>query len=291
MNSEDDYGFFHVCTNGTMIPWMFRDEEDFRFGMNRIGVCSLLTGASILVFTLMDNHTHFMLYGTRKQCQKFIDKYKLLTGKWISHKYGITKYLKHLPVSIIPLRTEDDILETAAYIDRNPIVAGFTGTPYEYPWGSCRFMFKKSTNEYRHMNMIKDFTSNELRGILKSRIRFPANWTFDNNGKIEPTCFTDINRTETLFKTPSRHLYYLVKKLEGKINQTLNEDRPLISDKDMRDITANLAFALYKNNDIRTLKVDYRLAIARRLKRDYTATVKQLSRILYLDASVLKDFI
>ena len=33
--------------------------------------------------------------------------------------------------------TEEEILEVAAYIDRNSIVAGFNGLPSEYPWGSC----------------------------------------------------------------------------------------------------------------------------------------------------------
>ncbi len=291
MNTEDDHGFFHVCTNGTVLPWMFKDEEDFIFGVNRIGVCSLLIGIHVLVFTLMDNHVHFMLYGTRKQCRAFIDKYKLLTGKWIAHKYRIQKYLKHLPVSIIPLKTEEDILETAAYIDRNAIVAGFGRTPYDYPWGSCHYMFKGSDKEHRRTYTIKDFTDNELRGILKSRVRFPENWTFDEKGMIDPTCFVDINRAEGLFKSPARHLYFLVKKLEGKINQTLNEDRPLVSDKDLREIASDLAFNAYRSRDVRTLKVDNRLAIARRLKKDYTASAKQLSRILHLNATILKDFI
>ena len=81
MRTDDDHGFFHVCTNGTVLPWMFKDNEDFIYGMNRIGICHLLTGITVLVFTLMDNHVHFILYGTREKCRMFIDKYKLLTGK------------------------------------------------------------------------------------------------------------------------------------------------------------------------------------------------------------------
>lgn len=271
---------------------MFKDNEDFIYGMNRIGICHLLTGITVLVFTLMDNHVHFILYGTREKCRMFIDKYKLLTGKWIFHKYGLPKYLKHLPISIIPLKTEEDILETAAYIDRNAIMGGFPGMPYEYPWSSCRFMFRTAEDKKVRWNLIKDFTDNELRGILKSRISLPEDWTFDDNRMLNPMHFTDIRKMESLFKSPARYLYFLVKKLEGKINQTLEQDdRPFVSDKDLREITAGIALRRFGSKDIRTLNVNSRLLIARQLKHDYASSTKQLSRMLHLDAATLKDFI
>lgn len=292
MRTGDQKGFFHVCTNGTVLPWMFKDNEDFFFGITRIGICCLLTDISVLVYTLMDNHVHFLLYGTRTDCRKFINKYKLLTGKWVSHKYGISKYLKRLPVSIIPLKTEEDILEAAVYIDRNAIMAGFSGMPYEYPWSSCHLMFKKSDEKPDRWNIIKNFTGNELRGLLKSRVRLPEDWSFDDNGMLNPLCFTDINRIERLFKSPARYLFYLVKKLEGKINQTLGEnERPFISDKDLRDIASNMAMQAYGSNDIRTLSVKFRMTLARRLKKDYASSAKQLSRVLNLEGSILKEFI
>lgn len=292
MRTDEDHRFFHVCTNGTVLPWMFKDNEDFIYGMNRIGICHLLTSITVLVFTLMDNHVHFILYGTRKGCRQFIDKYKLLTGKWISHKYGTQKFLKHLPVSIIHLKTEEDILETAAYIDRNAIMGGFPGMPYEYPWSSCRFMFRSVEDTTARWNVIKDFTDNELRGILKSRVPIPKDWTFDGNGQLDPIHFTDIRKMESLFKSPARYLYFLVKKLEGKINQTLEHDnRPFVSNKDLREITAGIAQRRFGSKDIRTLNVDTRLMIARQLKHEYASSTKQISRMLHLDAEILKDFI
>lgn len=291
MKTEDDYGFFHLCTNGTVLPWMFKDNEDFIYGINRIGICCLLADISVLAFTLMDNHVHFLLYGKRKECRKFINKYKLLTGKWISHKYQIPKFLKRLPVSIIRLKTEEDILETAAYIDRNAIMGGFIGMPSEYQWGSCRFMFKATETKSVKWNIIKDFTENELRGILKTRVNLPEDWTFDNDGMLDPLCFTDIKKIETLFKSPNKYLYYLVKKIEGKINQTLDQDRPFVSDKDLRDISSRIAEQMFGTKDVRVLSVKSRLALARKLKQDFASSAKQLSRILHLEASILKDFI
>ena len=292
MKTEDDYGFFHLCTNGMVLPWMFKDDEDFIYGINRIGVCCLLADISVLAFSLMDNHVHFLLYGTLQQCRRFINRYKQLTGKWISHKYEITKFLKRLPVSIIRLKTEEDVIETAAYIDRNAIMGGFRGMPHEYRWGSCRLMFKSADTKSVKWNVIKDFSENELRGILKTRVSLPKDWIFDNDGMLNPLCFTDIKKIETLFRSPNKYLYYLVKKIEGKINQTIDQhNRPFVSDKDLRDISGRFSEQMFGTKDIRTLDVRSRLTLARKLKSDFASSAKQLSRILHLEASILKDFI
>ena len=290
MKKEDDFGYFHVCTDGTVLPWMFKDNQDFILGCNRVGICRLLTGVVVLDFILMDNHVHFLLYSNKKGCRKFIDKYKLLTGKWISHKYGIQKFLKRLPVSIIPLRNEEDILETAAYIDRNSVMAGFKGLPSEYPWGSCRLMFRKE--EETDFKTMSDFSENELRDLLKSRVRFPDNWSFNCEGMINPQCFTDINRAESLFKTPVRYLFFLTKKLEGKINQTLAQgSRSFISDKDLREIAIGLAYKEFGSVNIRFLDVNSRIRLAHELRKDFLASHKQISRILHLEVEILKELL
>ena len=290
MKREDDFGYFHICTDGTVLPWMFKDNQDFISGSNRVGICKMLTGIIVLDFILMDNHVHFLLYGYNTDCRKFIDKYKLLTGKWISHKYGIPKFLKHLPVSIIPLGNEEDILETAAYIDRNSVMAGFKGLPSEYPWGSCRLMFKR--DDVTEWKTMKDFSENELRDLLKSRISLPENWSLNSDGMINPLCFTDINRTESLFKTPVRYLFFLAKKLEGKINQILAQgSKSFISDKDLREIAIGLAYKEFGSVNIRFLDVNSRIRLAHELRKDFLASHKQISRILHLEVEILKELL
>ena len=61
MEHYDRSGFFHVCTDGTVLPWMFKDQQDFIAGINRIGICKIISGVYVFVFTLMDNHVHFLL--------------------------------------------------------------------------------------------------------------------------------------------------------------------------------------------------------------------------------------
>ena len=81
-------------------------------------------------------------------------------------------------------------------------------------------------------------------------------------------------------------------KLEGKINLEISqEQKSLIRDKELREITKNLCQQSFGESDISRLNAENRLKIGRILKRDYAASHKQISRMLHLDAEALKDFI
>ncbi|MBQ7898335.1 MAG: hypothetical protein IJ307_00600 [Bacteroidales bacterium] len=292
MNTDDDCGYFHVCTDGTSLAWMFKDANDFAYGINRIAVCKVLTGVIVLNFSLMDNHGHFLLYGTYTKCLKFINRYKVLTGKWISHKYKVPKYLKHLPTSIIPLKSEEDILDVASYIDRNAIMAGFKGLPSEYPWGSCQLMFKNGKDRLAKCKRIRDFSENELRDLLKTRVTMPDDWLINDEGMIMPECFTAIDTLEKLFKSPARYLYFLTKKLEGKIDLDISQSQKnFVPDMELRKTATDLALKMFGTSDIDSLRASEKIRLARRLKSEYLSSHKQLGRILHLDAKLLKGFV
>ena len=81
-------------------------------------------------------------------------------------------------------------------------------------------------------------------------------------------------------------------KLEGKINLEISQDsKSLIRDKELREITKNLCLQSFGKSDVSRLTAENRLKIARILKKDYASSHKQISRMLHLDAEVLKDFI
>ena len=63
MRGSKETGYFHICTDGRALPWMFQDEEDFIAGVNRMAICQLMSGVIIVCFILMDNHIHIVLLG------------------------------------------------------------------------------------------------------------------------------------------------------------------------------------------------------------------------------------
>lgn len=294
MKDDKNVGYYHVCTDGNAIPWMFKDKEDFIKGVNRIAFCCLRVYIKVIDFILMDNHLHFLLYGSGLHCNMFINHYKMLTGRWIYDKYGIKEYLRLLPTEIIRIEDEEHLLNVIAYIDRNSIVAGYKSMPREYPWGIARYMFAdEETRDNGHdFRTIGSLSVIEQRSLFRTRKTLPQDWKFDSNGMINPRLFVDISMLERLFKTPSRYTYFLAKKLEGQVEMQFTQSRKVFfPDKELRAIVEKMVKELFGTEDINDLDLKSRITIAKRLRSDYAASIKQISRMVHLDEEKLAGFI
>ena len=290
MWSSDKPSYFHICTDGNAVPWIFQDDEDFIAGVNRIGICSIISKTETVAYTLMDNHGHFIMYGTLLECKQFINTYKVVTGKHISRKYKINNPLRDLPVEIIPIKNEEELAATIAYLDRNSVVAGFKFLPSEYPWGSARYMFRECAVDIKSRRL-GDIGLNEKRRLLRTRLPLPDDWEIDCHKMLVPVkSFLNIARLENIFKTPIRYNYFLAKKLEGSIEMAQGL-KTFLPDKELRPVAAQISMALFGTTDIRSLNVKSRLRVARELRHAYAATVKQISRMVYMDPESLNGFI
>lgn len=290
MKYSDSAAYYHACTDGKALDWMFNDTEDFISGINRIGICKLISNVLVIAYVLMDNHVHFVLHGTIFQCKKFIQQYKLLTGKWISKKYRMNSPLRLLPSQLILIQDEEQLLDTIAYLDRNAIVAGYQYLPQEYAWGSAKYIFHDVDNSRIDTREIKDFNAKEQQQLFKTWHKIPGNWRVDTNGMIAPQCFLEINTLDKLFKSPIKYLFHLSKKLEGKI-ELIQGTQTFIPDKELRKITQQLAMELFSTTSVQQLDFSSKITIARKLRFNHGSTAKQISRIISLDHETITKFI
>ena len=295
MKGLDSTGYFHICTDGRKLPWLFQDENDFIAGINRIAVCYFKTGVSVIAFVLMDNHVHFVLYGPILKCKAFIKLYKRLTGVWILHKYGISDYLRLLPTEIIRIDNEESLLNTIAYLDRNPLMAGYKYMHGEYSWGSSKYVFKEisasglSKDGFKPLSTL---TRRKQREVLNSKVVLPEEWLINDSGMIHPVSFLSVNKLEAYYKSPMRYSYFLAKKQEGIVEQELERSQKLfIPDRELRPIVTEMARVNFGGRNIMQLNVNERLFIAKKLRRDYASTIKQISRMVHLDSSALDGFV
>lgn len=295
IGKDENVGYYHVCTDGNAIPWMFQDDEDFIAGVNRIALCLLRVHVEVIAFILMDNHVHFILYGSMLQCKQFINHYKMLTGRWIADKYGIKEHLRLLPAEIIRIEDEDSLLNTLAYIDRNSIMAGYKFMPCEYPWGSARYLFRDMKYDCHESEDFKELRTIGIvrqRAMFKTRMTLPDDWKVDHRGMVYPGSFMDFSRIERMFKSPTRYNYFLAKKLEGHVEMQFSQARKsFMPDKELRTVVKKLSLELFGTDQMRSLDVNSRIAIAKRLRYDYASTLKQISRMVYLETDVLSAFI
>lgn len=283
--------FYHVCTDGSSIDWLFKDDEDFISGINRLGICiALVKGVSLFSFVLMDNHVHFLLRGSLPMCKDFIIKYKTLTGRWNSFKYGDEGKITDVPSHIIKIESEEQLLSVIAYIDRNPIKASFPFLPFEYRWGSAQLMFRKKS--HNNGKKLVELSLTQRRKMFCTRVNLPLEWRVDENDMLNPECFVEWKKVESLFKSAYRYLYFLIKKVEKDFeNEYITGSKIYISDKNLRPILLQLAQDLYGTKDIKMLNINSRLVLARKLRYEYYSTPKQLSRMLGVTSDILKDFL
>ena len=81
---------------------IFKTFDDYKFGMNSIPIAQLSTGVVIYCFTLMSNHAHFLLFGTRNQVIRFYNEWKSRVGK----------HLVNTPISYETHRQQEFVIRT-----------------------------------------------------------------------------------------------------------------------------------------------------------------------------------
>ena len=204
---------------------------------------------------------------------------------------GLNDFLRLLPTNILLLDTEERLLNTIAYIDRNPVVSGYRYLTTEYQWGSARYVFKNSRKEI-DVKPLSTLSRRCQRSMLGTRVVLPGDWRIDGKGMICPDSFIDASVIESYFKTPARYSYFLSKKLEGVVEHELeSSQRTFILDIELREIVRKMVSQDFGKDSITELDVNARLAIARKLRYSYASTLKQISRMVHLDRTALEGFI
>ena len=274
---------------------MFRDEFDFIAGINRIGFCVLSVNVTVVDFILMDTHVHFILNGSLPICKEFVNKYKQMTGKWVSHRHNIANHLSKVATTIVPVGSEEALMEEIAYVDRNSIMAGYRCMPTEYRWGMSRYFFKDTLSMNALLAGFEKIGERSLKILkkqLSTRVDIPRDWEIDKSGMINPRCFVDYRIVESIYRSPNRYLYFLAKKLEGKIDMKLSQGvSSFIPDKEMRSITESLTREMFGLEKKGLLNMSQRIQMAKKLRYEYGATHKQISRMLNVDVNILKGFV
>lgn len=293
MEVREKKGYYHLCTDGTRISSIFKEDSDFIAGANRVAICKHITGVSVVSFTLMDNHIHCVLHGSLEQCRWFILKYVQLTSMYNQYEYSVSKSLRQLESRIIPIFDESVLRKTISYIHRNPIKGGFRFLPSEYMWSSSYLMYKsRSTVGNQVSRTIKSLTFRERRSLLRTHFSLPGDWIVDECGLIDYRCYVEYPFVERLFRSPAGYIYFLSQKNEGEIDKALGQSQNVfLGDKELRCVVSRLIREKYNVDGIIYLNVPQRLELARILKYEYFSTPKQIARLLNINVDMLKDFI
>ena len=271
---------------------LFRDEEDYIYGMNTIALILLqFPTVAVYAFVLMSNHIHLLLGGPKKDCEAFYDAVMHRLSLWMKRKYGLTgivPYGKENRTTITVNGLEHFIIEVL-YILRNPFKAKIC-FPGDYQWSSVGMYF--SARGRLTGRRASTFTARELRKILKTNIRVPGEFEITPNGLIIPR-FVSWHVVEKAFDgNEAEFLRRLMEPVEARHNQLSGLPMELkFSD---QEIAARVQTICQNELNVKThlqRPAKELLRLCRTLSIRFGTSPDQLQRVVGVDKAELEDWL
>lgn len=164
---------FLVSTDHLTERLWFRDDEDFKVGMNYVALVSLALGIHVLAFILMSNHIHLVLACSEEEALRFITEYKRRYSKYYQKKYSVKEFLRRNGVDIRPVATEEESLERAvAYVQMNSVAANICSHPSSRGSATLFSGSEHSRGGSASVRMLPNFPA-YFPSLMK---RFPVIW-------------------------------------------------------------------------------------------------------------------
>lgn len=282
----DRKGIFMFTTDHQLRQLIFRTAEDFTFGVNTQAIGTLKFKVSVLCYTLMNNHLHLLVMGRYEDCLAYF--------KWVLHRlaqmlkgrYGISGVLKADTADVQAVTDDDMLRNEVAYLLRNTYKARID-SPFSYPWAPFEVYF----NPYRDAIRGERFSSPDAaKQILKTHADIPVDWEH-RNGRILNRCFVDFRTVEKIVGS-SLTLFDRVRKfdLESVVSQSHGIGETLtFTDNEMQEKILAVCRNEYHVESHHQLGRKDLLYLARTLARRFSATKKQIARLLGIDPIVLDN--
>lgn len=298
--------YYLVTTEHLEDGLWFRDDEDFTTGMNHVAIQAAITPEVIvLVFILMSNHVHFVLYGTREEVEAFVNGFKGRYSLYLRHKYGDREFLRRNGLDIMEISNEDaEALErTIAYVQMNCVAASICLYPGQYPWGTGNAFFRSGWVESgsgRRPVADKYCCLGGLSGRKRKRmmhsgdaLRLPEEWPISDAGFVLPESYVDTDRVEAIFRSPRRMQYFLNSSSKARKRlEVEGENLPAFRDQVILSAIPDLLQSLFQKSDFNTLSSSEQAETLRQIRFRFSAGVHQSARVCgisYAEAARLLD--
>ena len=270
----------------------FRDEEDFKVGMNFVAIQATCTPeVTMLAFILMSNHVHFVLKGTHAVVERFIRQFKQYYSMYYHKRWGVHKFLRLTGVDIKEIPYDDEAPERAiAYVQMNCVAANICSHPSQYPWGTGNCYFNQTKPSGTEL---KDLSARARARILHSKCdRLPCNWHIGPEDYILPQEYVDVKAVEGIFRNPKRMIYFLNTSSKARKRLESEEHLPAFRDQIIFAALPDLLRSLFGKDSFQELTDKEKPECMRQLRFRFSADIHQIARVCglsYADAACLMD--
>ena len=298
---------WHYSTDGNFKDVIFTDEEDFKAAMNRIASLLLKYDVVILAFCLMDNHVHFVIYGTQEESLGFMTEFIRQTSIYFSSRHGLRKALRRIPLTQNAIEDENYLKNVICYNCLNAPVGGLKYTFYDYPWCSGAVSMRSgSVNlpvwaldiaddkvmKALGYGRISELTVRDKEALLISE-GIPGDW-ITYNGWVLPVNYIPVDIVDRIFGSHRAFTFFCSlnkEKAEDIRNHEGISGAVRISDAELRQYKAEKCQAMFGTKSSYSLNVDQRIQLAKALQRQYLCSHKQIARMVGMRLCDLDKFL
>ena len=267
----------------------FRDDEDFKAGMNFVAITTVRCTVDIL----MSNHVHFILLCERQEADRFYNTFKQEYARYFRSKYHTPHLLRRNAADIRLISTENEGLErVGAYLLCNPPAANICVHPSLYLWGCGRCLFSGLPSRGQDVGT---FSTRQRRVLLHSKFQGGKGLIYGEDGYILPESYIRKDIVEAVFRTPNRLEYFL--RTSSKVRQIWEGTSPVMPtfrDQSIAGFADDIRSTLFRKKSVSDLDEDEVKRLVHETRRRSGADVGQLARVLELPpekvAQILSDW-
>ena len=266
---------------------IFRNDAEFLVGMGIMAMAAkCFPEVQILTFELMTNHLHIMASGEEQRLRMMFEQIKKYLKRMADDAERTINWTGFNP-GIRSLNSLSDARNVLIYNNRNGFLVNNCYTPFSYPWGAnvCYFNpdARKRFNESAVLSTIKD-----RRSITHSHISDDIKGLRILDGIFTPFSFCNINMGESLFRDAVHYFYLLSKNIESnkEIAKEIGESVSYTEEELYAAISVKCK-QNYGTANPSQIPSDSKISIAKIMRYEYNASLKQIQRMLRLDTGVL----
>lgn len=280
--------YWHLYTNGQITEILFRNDNDFRFGVTNTALCAAEFDVKIITDVIMSNHLHFIIEGEEIECHNLFAKYRKRMMRYYQ-SLNLPISLSTFTANLIPITTIEAMRNETAYVNRNGYLINSNYTPFTYPWGSNNLYFNEYAQQIKG-TPYKNLTYREQRLLCRARpATLPDNYVVNDN-MILPISYSRFDLGQSFFRD-AHHYYYMVSKNIESYCQIAKQlgDSIFLNDNEMFAVTCNLSIQKFQMKQPSLLPPSAKIEIAKIMSQEYNSSNTQIRRILKLDQNIVDE--
>jgi len=272
--------YYLVSTDHLSDRIWFREDEDFKIGMNHVAVITANSPVNVLAFVLMSNHLHFVVTAkTPEDVTEYVNRIKHLYSQYYCRKYGVKEFLRRNRVDIreLPHDGGEALERGIAYVVMNPVAANICTHPSEYAWGSgaCYYRSEKVPG-----TPLASLSGRKRIRLLKSELPPGPEYRLTPSGYILPDSFINIRFVQALYRTAGRYTFFIRTSSKARMRFDSGPNLlPSFRDQVLAAAITDICKTLFWK-ELSELSESEKARLAKELRHRFHSDPKQIARLI-----------